>query len=124
MNITYSSQGDYNLPNLTLPEQDKTIIGIWGERRRRYLKQCHKVLYYILLTSCKLHKHLAYVNKQATEMYDRLVKQLTEQENVTEKLKAENQMLWVQKMNSICMRAKELINCELIYTDEYYESMK
>ena len=76
------------------------------------------------MTTCKLYERLADINDQEIEMYDRLVKQLAEQEKVTEKLKAENQMLWVQKMNSICMRAKELINCELIYTDEYYESMK
>ena len=114
MNIAYSNQGEYNLPNLTLPEQDKTIIGIWGERRRRYLKQYHKVLYYNLLTSCKLHEHLTDVNEQATAMYARLVKQLAEQENVTEKLKANNQILWVQHMNNIRNRATELVYLELI----------
>ena len=112
--ITYTRQGNYNLPNLTLPEQDDREIGIWGQRRRRYLKEHHRVLYYNLLTKCKLHDHLADVNEEATEMYDRLVKQLAETENVTEQLKAENQMLWVQRMNSIRNRATEIVNNEII----------
>ena len=114
--ITYTRQGDYNLPNLKLPEQDNREIGIWGQRRRRYLKEHHRVLYYNLLTKCKLHDHLADVNEEATEMYDRLVKQLAEMEGITEQLKAENQMLWVRKMNNICNRATEIVNAELIYT--------
>ena len=112
--ISYTRQGDYNLPNLTLPEQDDREIGIWGQRRRRYLKEHHRVLYYNLLTKCKLHDHLADVNEEATEMYDRLVKQLAETENVTEQLKAENQMLWVQRMNSIRNRATEIVNNEIL----------
>ena len=113
--ITYTRQGDYNLPNLTLPEQDDREIGIWGERRRRYLKEHHRILYYNLLTKCKLHDHIADINEEATEMYERLVRQLAETENVTEKLKAENQMLWVQRMNNIRNRATEIVNAELIY---------
>ena len=113
--ITYTRQGDYNLPNLTLPEQDDREIGIWGARRRRFLKEHHRVLYYNLLTKCKLHDHLADINEEATEMYERLVRQLAETENVTEKLKAENQMLWVQRMNNIRNRATEIVNKELIY---------
>ena len=114
--ITYTRQGDYNLPNLILPEQDDREIGIWGQRRRRYLKEHHRVLYYTLLTKCKLHDHLADVNEEATEMYDRLVKQLAEKEGVTEQLKVEDQMLWVQRMNNIRNRATEIVNKELIYT--------
>ena len=113
--ITYTRQGDYNLPNLILPEQDDRDIGIWGARRRRYLKEQHRVLYYNLLTKCKLHDHLADIDEEATEMYDRLVEQLAEKEGVTELLKAENQMLWVKRMNSICNRATEIVNKELIY---------
>ena len=113
--ITYTRQGDYNLPNLNLPEQDNREIGIWGARRRRFLKEHHRVLYYNLLTKCKLHDHLADINEEATEMYERLVRQLAETENVTEKLKAENQMLWVQRMNNIRNRATEIVNKELIY---------
>lgn len=114
--ITYTRQGDYNLPNLTLPEQDNREIGIWGQRRRRYLKEHHRILYYNLLTSCKLHNHLADVNEEATEMYDRLVGQLAEQEDVTERLKAENQMLWVQRMNNIRNRATGIVNQTIIYS--------
>ena len=84
-------------------------------RRGRYLKEQHRVLYYNLLTKCKLQDHLADINEAATEMYDRLVRQLAEKEGVTEQLKAENQMLWVQRMNNIRNRATETVNKELIY---------
>ena len=114
--ITYTKQGDYLLPDLTLPEQGHRKIGIWGERRRRYLMNRHKILYYNLLTSCKLQEHLADVNEEAMEMFDRLVTQLSEQEGVTEQLKAEDQMLWVQKMNNIYIQARETVANELIYT--------
>ena len=107
--ITYTRQGDYNLPNLKLPDQEPREIGIWGQRRRRYLKEHHKILYYNLLTQCKLIDHLADINEEAQEMYDRLVKQLAEQEGITEQLKAENQMLWVQRMNNIRNRANEIV---------------
>ena len=112
--ITYTRQGDYNLPNLTLPKQDDRVIGIWGARRRRYLKSHHKILYYNLLTSCKLHDHLADVNEEATEMYEQLVEQLAKAENITEQLKKENQMLWVSKMNNIRNRVTKIVNSELI----------
>ena len=113
--ITYTRQGDYNLPNLILPEQDDRAIGIWGTRRRRYLKEHHRVLYYNLLTKCKLHDHLADVNEEAAEMYDKLVKQLAEKERVTEQLKAEDQMSWVKAMNNIRNLANEIVLNELIY---------
>ena len=113
--ITYTRQDDYNLPDLKLPEQEPREIGIWGQRRRRYLKEHHKVLYYNLLTQCKLIDYLADMDETAQEMYDRLVKQLAEQEGVTEQLKAENQLLWVAKMNNIRNRAAEIVDHELIY---------
>lgn len=113
--ITYTRQGDYNLPNLKLPEQDDREIGIWGARRRRYLKSHHKVLYYNLLTKCKLHDHLADINEEANEMYDLLVKQLAEREGITEQLKVVNQLLWVQQMNNIRNRATELVNKTVIF---------
>lgn len=112
--ISYTRQGDYNLPNLTLPEQDGREIGIWGARRGRYLKEHHRVLYYNLLTKCKLHDHLADINEEATEMYDLLVKQLAKKEGITEHLKAENPMLWVQRMNNIRNQATEIVYRELI----------
>ena len=113
--ITYTRQGDYNLPDLKLPEQEPREIGIWGQRRRRYLRENHKILYYNLLTQCKLINYLADMNEAAQEMYDRLVKQLAEQEGVTERLKAEDQMLWVQRMNNIRNRATKIVNNEIIY---------
>ena len=113
--ITYTRQGDYNLHNLKLLEQEQREIGIWGQRRRRYLKERHKILYYNLLTRCKLIDHLADINEEAQGMYDRLVKQLAEQEGVTEQLKSEDQMLWVTKMNNIRNQAQEIVYTEIIY---------
>ena len=114
--IYYELQGDYYLPCLELPEQTKIDIGIWGKRHLRYIKQHHKILYTNLLTSCKLTAYLADINEQAEDMFFRLVKQLSEKECVTEQLKSENQMLWVQRMNNIRNRATEIFNTELIYT--------
>lgn len=113
--ITYTRQGDYYLPDLRLPEQDNRPIGIWGQRRRRYLKEHHKILYYNLLTSCKLHDHLADINEEAEEMLNRLVKQMAEKEGVTEQLKADDQMLWVKRMNCIRNRAEEIVMNEIVY---------
>ena len=113
---TYTLQGDYRLPNLTLPAEDERPIGVWGQRRLRYLKQRHKVLYYNLLTSGKLHSHLADTEEQAQELFSRLVKEYAEKEGVTEQLKATDQMKWVGKMNAIRNAATEIINRELIYT--------
>ena len=115
MGGTYVRQGDYYLPCLSLPEEEQKSVGVWGQRHARYLKQYHKVLYMNLLTSEKLNSYLADVDEQAEKMFSRLVKQLAEKENVTEKLKAENQMMWVQKMNSIRSRALEVVNADLIY---------
>ena len=115
MEITYTMQGDYLIPNLTLPEQENREIGVWGQRHKRYLLNHHKVRYYNLLTSCKLTDYLADINEQAENMYQLLVKQLAEQEEVTEQLKAENLMLWVQKMNNIQNRAREIVNKNIIY---------
>lgn len=115
MEITYTMQGDYLLPNLTLPEQENREIGIWGQRHKRYLLNHHKVRYYNLLTSCKLTNYLADINEQAENMYQSLVTQIAEKEGVTEQLKAENPILWVQQMNNIQNRAREIVNAELIY---------
>ena len=108
-------QGDYYLPCLELPEQPKVEIGIWGKRHLRYIKQHHKIRYTNLLTSCKLTAYLADIDEQAEDMFFRLVKQLAEKEGVTEQLKAENQMLWVARMNNIRNRVTEIVNAELIY---------
>lgn len=116
MEITYTKQGDYLLPNLTLPEQNNREIGIWGQRHKRYLLKHHKVRYYNLLTSCKLVDYLADINEQAENMYQLLVKQLAEKEGVTEQLKAKSPIIWVAKMNNIRNRANEIVNTKLIYT--------
>lgn len=114
--IRYTLQGDYYLPDLALHAEEHQPIGIWGQRHLRHIKQNQRVLYTNLLTSGKLNSYLADIDEQAEEMFSRLVKQLAEKENVTEKLKAENQMEWVKKMNSIRSRAIEVVNTELIFT--------
>ena len=101
---TYTMQGDYRLPNLTLPAEEERPIGVWGQRRLRYLKQHHKVLYYNLLTSGKLHSHLADVEEQAQDLFSRLVKEHAEKAGITENLKATDQMKWVQSINNIRSR--------------------
>ena len=112
----YMQAGDYLLPNLSLSAEEKeTNIGVWGMRHKRYLKQNHKVRYYNLLTSGKLDSYLADVDKRARFLFDEKVKSLSEKENVTEKLKSENAMLWVQKMNNIRNRATEIVNEQVIY---------
>lgn len=113
---TYTMQGDYRLPNITLPAEEERPIGVWGQRRLRYLKQHHRVLYYNLLTSGKLHSHLADVEEQAQNLFSRLVKEYAEKEGVTEQLKAADQMAWVRRMNDIRSRIIEVISKELIYS--------
>ena len=112
---TYTLQGDYRLPNLTLPAEEERPIGVWAQRRRQYLKQHHKILYYNLLTSGKLRFHLADVEEEAQSLFLRLVKEYAEREGVTEQLKAENPMEWVQKMNNIRSRAAETVYADLIF---------
>ena len=113
--ITYTKQGDCLLPNLKLPEQPKVEIGIFGKRRLRYLEHSRKILYTNILTKCKLTAHLADIDEQAEDMFFRLVKQMAEREGVTEQLKADNQMLWVKRMNNIRNQVEEIVNSELIY---------
>ena len=113
--LWYELQGDYYLPCLKLPKEESRHIGVWGQRHLRYLKQHRKVLYSELLISGKLNDYLADIDEQAEEMFSRLVKQLAEKEGLTEVLKAENQMLWVQKMNNIHNAAMEVVSNDLIY---------
>ena len=114
--ISYTLQGDYYLPDLALPEQENKPVGLWGQRHLRYIKQHRKILYINLLTSGKLNGYLADIDKQAEDMLFRLVKQMAEREGVTEKLKADNQMEWVARMNNIRSRATEIVNNDIIYT--------
>lgn len=132
----YERQGDYLLPCLTLPAEEKQPVGIWGcgspvatsaagrstdragrrdQRHRRYLKEHHRILYYSLLTDGKLNSCLADIDRQSEEMFSRLIKQLAEREGVTEALKAQDQMAWVGKMNNIRNRAMEAVNNDLIF---------
>ena len=114
--ITYTQQGDYLLPDLKLPEQPKIEIGIWGKRHLKYIEHYRPILYTNLLTRCELTAYLADIDEQAGDMFFRLVKQLAKQEGVTEQLKADNQIMWVQKMNNIRNRVTEIVNNELIYS--------
>ena len=111
-NITYHREGDYLLPDLLPPDAPK--IGVWGMRRRDYLKKYHDGIYTGLLLSGKLNAHLEEIDRSANEMFDLLIQQYAAREGVTEELKAQDQMEWVRRMNSIQMSAEELVYAELI----------
>ena len=115
MGGTYTQVGDYLLPDLKLPKEEQQPIGVWGQRHWRYLKEHHRATYATLLTSGKLNSYLADIDRQAEELFSRLVKQMAEAEGVTEQLKADNQMEWVCRMNNIRNRAMEIVKAELIY---------
>lgn len=116
MEITYTRQGDYYLPNLTLPEQPQVELGMYAHLRRRFLENQHKILYFNLLTKCKLVENLADIDQQALDLEDRIIRQMAEQQGVTEALKAQDQMEWVRRMNNIRNAAREIVCHELIYT--------
>ena len=112
--LWYELQGDYYIPCLVL-EEDLQPIGMWGRKRLRYIKEHRPVLHTTLLLSGKLNSHLAEIDNRATEMFDRLAKQLAEKKGITEQLKAQDQMGWVQRMNNIRNAAEEMVNAEVIY---------
>lgn len=115
--LKYELVGDYYLiAGDDEPEEEQKPIGIWGQRHLRYLKNHRKVLYTNLLTSGRLNSYLVDIDEQAEEMFERLTRQMAIAEGVTEQLKADNQMAWVGRMNSIRNRAKEVVNTEIIYT--------
>ena len=113
--LWYELQGDYYLPCLKLAEEEQ-LIGIWGQRHRRYLRENRQVLYADLLTSGRLNGYLADIDRQAEEMFSRLVKQMAEAESITEKLKADDMLSWVGRMNDVRSRVAEIVNAEIIYT--------
>ena len=114
--ISYTLQGDYYLPDLTLPAQkEEKQIGVWGQRHLRYIREHKKALYTSLLTSGRLHSYLADVEEQAQELFDRLMKQRAEREGITETLKTDNQMEWVQRMNALRLAVTETVNAEVIF---------
>ena len=113
--IDYTLVGDVYLPNLVSTDTNYPI-GIWGQRHKEYLKENHKLMYYNLLTQGKLNSYLHDVDVRAKDMYDTLIKQLAEQEGITEQLKADNQILWAQRMKNIANQAREIVNHEVINT--------
>ena len=113
--LWYELQDDYYLPCLKLPEDETAHIGVWGRRHLRYLKQHHRVRYYNLLATGKLNSYLADIDQQAEEMFERLVKQMAAAEGVTERLKSDNQMVWVRKMNNIRSLASEIVNNKIVF---------
>ena len=111
----YARRGDYYLPELALPSEEEKPIGIWGQRHLQYLKEYKQFVYINLLTSGRLNEYLASVDEQAEDMFSRLVKEYADRQEVTEQLKAENQILWVQKMNNIRMCVREIVEREILY---------
>ena len=113
--VEFYQAGDYMLPNVELDEQKEYEIGIWGQRYRRHLKENHRIIYYNYLTKGTLNQYIAEVDTRAEEMFQQLVKSLAEKENITERLKDDDMMLWVRKMNNIRNRATEIVNTEVIF---------
>ena len=113
---TYHREGDYLIPDLTLPDEDERPIGIWGKRHERWLKQEHRALYHNLMFTYKLHDHLAEVDKRAEQMFTQLTEEMAKREGVTETLKAADQMEWVKRFNNIRARVEEIIYREVINT--------
>lgn len=114
----YEMRGDYTLLRLKVGDEEEYHIGVFGQRYRRYLREQHRILYYNYLTAGTLNRHIAEVDERANEMFDRLVKDLAEKENITEKLKADAPMEWVLKVNNIRFRAMEILNHDVIYVRE------
>lgn len=112
--INYTLVGDVYIPNLVSTDTNYEI-GCWGRKHKEYIKQYKPAFYTTMLTQCELNSYLHDVDVRATEMYDTLVKQLAEKENVTEELKSTDMMLWVRKMNNIRNRITEIVNKEIIY---------
>ena len=112
---TYRQVGDYFLPNLEIDNQVDVQIGVWGQRHRQYVKEYHRVRYYNLLTTGMLNDYLAEIESRAQAMFDMLVRELSEKENLTEKLKASDPMEWVRRSNNLRNRATEIVNAEVIF---------
>ena len=111
----YEKQGDYLIPCLTLPTEKETVIGVWGQRHLRYLKEYRRVTYTNLLTSGRLNAYLADIDRQAQERFETLIEQMKQAQGITEQLKAENALEWVRRMNNIRACAMEIVNKEIIF---------
>lgn len=115
MGGTYRQVGDYFSPNLKIGEQDEVPIGVWGQRHRRYLKKHHRVRYYNLLTAGALNSYLTEIELQAQALFNDIIMRLSEEEKISEDLKATDPMEWVRRSNNIRNRAAEIVNRELIF---------
>ena len=113
--LWYELQGDYYIPCLILPTEKEQPIGLWGQRHKRYLQEHKRVFYITLLTSGKLNSYLSDIDKQAQERFERLIEDMKRAQGITEQLKSENQLLWVQRLNNIRACAMEIVNEEIIY---------
>ena len=113
--LTYTMVGDYNIPNLEMPQQPEVSLGRYAQMRKKYLKEHRRVLYYNLLTSCTLTAHLAEIEQRAVEMEETLLKQMAQKEGLTEQMKAEDMMLWVRKMNNLKNSVQEIVKSEVIF---------
>lgn len=114
--LWYVRQGDYYLPELALPPEEEKPIGIWGQRHLQYLKEHKQLVYINLLTSGGLNEYLVSIDEEAEDMFFRLVREYADRQGVMEQLKAENQLLWVQRMNNIRAFVREVVENELIYS--------
>ena len=112
---TYIRHGDYLIPCLTLPEEEQRFIGVWGQRHKRYLKEHKEAVYITLLTSGRLNSYLADIEEQAQERFERIVEQMKQAHGITDRLKAENQMEWVARINNLQSCAREIVDKEMIY---------
>ena len=115
LNLTYTQRGDYLYPDLIIPPEEEITVGVWGMRHKAFLKENRKAFYSMKITEGTLQRYLAEIDRQAEDMFLRLVKEMATREGVTEQLKATDQMLWVHKMNQISESAREIVNAELIY---------
>ncbi|MCI9576055.1 MAG: TnpV protein [Clostridiales bacterium] len=115
MGGTYVQQGDYFIPCLTLPAEKETVIGVWGQRHLRYIKQYKRVFYTNMLTSCKLNSYLADIDEQAQERFETLIEQMKQAQSITEQLKAENALEWIGRVNNIRACAMEIVESEIIF---------
>nr|WP_317362644.1 TnpV protein [uncultured Blautia sp.] len=113
--LWYELQGDYYIPCLILSEEETQPIGLWGQRHKQYLKEHRYIVYTTMLIDGTLNRYLADINQQAEQMFHRLIDEMAQKQGVTEPLKAENQMEWVQQMNACKAQAEEIVKFELIY---------
>ena len=112
---TYRMVGDYRIPNITLPAEANKPLGIWGLKRKNYLMQHKRVLFNIMLMNGTLWSHLAEVDERASDIFSRLVENMKVNEGVTEQLKEQNQMEWIQMMNNIIERVTETVNSDMVF---------